>query len=376
MSNHAWSCCCGSPTCEDFNACPNNAQTVTFPSMVFERAQRQHSSAGLLYEATLTMTIRDAVFYKFPDDPTPCWYLQSASVDVEMSAKTWTIFTGTIDATASGARCPDCLERCLTAEETFSATDYAISECMTICCVQPCLPDDPTAVIRMQMDCPIEGEFESCTYDTDAFAKGQCVQTCDPAYTTSLYFGFNAYTPSQCLGPEAFRCRAVDWAVFDGSPFFYQGGFWPVGRIPGTTGGDPRNQICEGAYQYERPDCVEDGEAFRLVLACAGAKSPWGTEIVHHDVTSCELTDPLGPAGINLCKELICIDGTKTANSQCCERFIKACMCVSNCAQPWTCGLPVQTCSSPNPFCNTDGLLDFIYRTDRSSSTWAQPTIP
>lgn len=369
MPNHMNQCCCGSLTCEQWFLC-NLPPQITFPQMVFNRKQETRSSAGLLYEAEMVMTITNAVFTRDPEEPTPCYFLESATVSVTMNTKTWQIFNGLIDVSYAGSRCPDCLERCLITEETFTAVDYPIANCMSICCVSPCGPT-ADSLLRMTFDCIIEGDFEGCYHDAFEFGIGQCVTTCDKPYTTSMYFGFNAWTKNECPNVNWFKCRAVDFYTYDTQVPPYNGGFWASGRIAGTVGGNPLDNICSGEYEHERPLCIPIDTSFITDLKCVGANTPWGVQVDHYNVTSCQLNSQLQTGGIALCKNLECVDNSKTG-ANCCQRPVKCCSCTPICTDFICNGI---NCGQ-NYCCNTNGLLTYIERYDSLRSTWTQPTIP
>ena len=374
---HRMACCCGGVDCSQWLECA--PQQISFPRIFLERKQTTNSSAGLLVENVLEIEILDLVLVFDPG--TGCYYPAAESdcvVNVNHAERTWFVFSGTFDVNL-GHRCPDCQERCFSREWTFTSSAPLNTAFKSLCCVLPCGPNSTEPRIRLEWEDYVDGSLTLKIGDIDQAIQGRCVQTYeweDEPWTVP--YGFDIWLQNECMSVDTWKCRAVDfyrWDLGPGGvpPGFYNGSFFN-GRIPNTVGGNPLNEICDGEYNYERPLCLpnELGNPVIPTLPCLTAKA-WGARATHYAVTSCELNDRNQPGGSALCAQLTCIDSSKVG-AQCCQRIIKTCMCDPTCDDYWCSGAPA-ICDG-DVFCNTDGVLDFIVRTDELHSTFAQPTIP
>jgi hypothetical protein len=387
MAGAPQACCCTAITCPEFFECAPGP-CIKLPLMTFVRQQRVESSACTMQERNLEVTLRDVIL-EFNNDPfNPCYNLVSGKADITYSEKIWGIFgssggsggtTFNIGATPAQC-CPDCLECCQSSETTFVATDADIGASVNLCCYKPCGASSQP-VLKLEIDSFVTGNWTYKTYDTtQAFGCCDAPMVVTGPIENTFEFAFKAYTPLTCTISSWFSCRWVDflWGDTAGK----NGATWSGGRIPDSTGGNPLDAICSGEYAFERPGCLEDGEGYPTVTAEDCLKAGFGTLRNHFDVCSCELTNPLGPGGTALVRNLSCID-TRITGTPCCGRFVKCCSDGTqvsgggnpDCPNFSTVGVPCLN-GCPNLCCdNTAGLLAFIYRCDKLDSSFNQAVV-
>ena len=318
-------CCCGITDCDEWNACL--PEQITFPSIVIRRRYRVFHDASTQIDVTMTLEFNDLVFEDLGLGRLDC---TGGTLDAR--------FRSTQYAYASGVHstpCPPCLDRKICSDFQVEHLAQSMSGQMRIYCDDPCPgnPDTPLVLMRGEIATygPIFDPGGPANYGLGCAANAVDIDD-------FFFIGLDVWAPLQCVGTGTFKCRSVDSARYDGTPFFYNGFGW--GRIPGSTGGNPLDAICSGAYAHERPWCDESNVA---QLDCID--TAWGVEATHYDVTSCVLDDVNATGGLALAVD------------------------THDCENP-----PGTVTLNCDPM--TSGLLGSIYRRDELYSTFAQPTIP
>lgn len=367
-------CCCSEKdppiTCEEWEGCA--PAQITLPRLVLSRTQRTLTSACITRTVTMTITITNLVWVFDVFDG--CYYPTSGTIQVSWYRQNLQIWAGVFDINV-GDCCPSCLECCESSTQSFEGAAQPITLFgKSICCVLPCGASSSSALIKMEFEEYVTGIFNEVIRDP-AQPNGCCAQI--QTYTDEPWtfpIGFNLWLRAECMSINTWTCRSVDFRTWDtqfGGTFYNLG--FAGGRIDG--GGTKLGQICSGAYVYERPLCVPDEFGIPRIPTLTCLNVAHGSTGIHYNVQSCTLDDYGDTGGLALCGQLRCIDSTyPTFGPTCCQRQVQICQCIPFCGFTNCPSGPVGGCGPIE--CNSDGLLDWIRRTDSLTSEMAAPTIP